>query len=142
VKHMDVLYLMAVWIHILTVALWVGAMFFSDPQSDRFFSRLIEHKMHGIGWYALAVLWATGLFMLSYRGVSPGELFSPSFLASSWGQAMWAKIALVLTLVVFQATVGHHPAKRLGKFFVYYGYILVTFVIVAISVTIVRPIIF
>jgi hypothetical protein len=132
---MTVLYLVAVWTHILTLAAWLGAMLFEDPQSDRFFSRLVN-KLHGMGWYAQAVLWSTGLFMLNYRGISPGRLFSSEFMASTWGQVMWAKIALVLALGIFQATVGHQPSKLI------YGYVAVTVLIVGISVLLVRPVIF
>jgi hypothetical protein len=132
---MDVFYLVAIWLHVLTLAAWLGAMLFEDPQSDRFFSRLVN-KMHGIGWYAQAVLWGTGLFMLTYRGISPSRLFSAEFVASTWGQVMWAKIALVLTLGIFQATVGHQPSRLI------YGYVAITILIVGISVLLVRPVIF
>ena len=102
-------------------------MFFEDPHSIRLFSRLVD-RLHGMGWYAQGVLWTTGLFMLHYRGIGPGRLFSAEFIASPWGRAMWVKIALVLTLAIFQATVGHKPSKLV------YGYILVAFAIVGISV--------
>jgi len=128
---MRVLYLMAVWVHILTIAVWIGAMFFADPQSKRLPSRMVE-KMHGVGWYAQAVVWTTGLFMLSFRGITPGVLFSADFVSSPWGRAMWLKIALVLVLGVFQAIVGHRGLL--------YGYLSVTFIIVAVSVYLVRPI--
>jgi uncharacterized membrane protein len=131
---MDILYVMAVWIHILTVAIWIGAMFFSDPNSIRIASRLAE-KYHGVGWYAQAVLWTTGLFMLQYRGVSLRTLFSADFISSSWGRTVWAKLLLVLVLLAFQIVVGHKPSKLV------YGYILVAFVVVALSVLIVRPVI-
>ena len=129
------LYLLAVWIHILTMAVWIGAMFFEDPQSSRFFSRLVN-KMHGIGWYAQAVLWTTGLFMLHYRGISPARLFSSDFLATPWGKMMWVKIAGVLTLAVFQALVGHRSSKLI------YAYVLVASGVVGISVLLVRPVLF
>ena len=132
---MTILYMAAVWIHIFTIAVWIGAMFFDDPQSDRFFSRIVN-KMGGIGWYAQAVLWATGLFMLNYRGISIGQLFSSEFISDSWGKTMWIKIALVLTLAVFQALVGHKASKLI------YGYVLLAFIIVGLSVTLVRPEIF
>lgn len=132
---MAVLYLVAIWIHILAVAVWIGAMFFEDPHSIRLASRVAD-RMHGVGWYAQAVLWTTGLFMLHYRGITLGRLFSPDFMASAWGRAMWAKIALVLVLVVFQILVGHRPSKLL------YGYILVAFAVVGISVMLVRPVLF
>src|SRR5262249_41675263 len=134
-RTMSILYLMAVWIHILTVALWIGSMFFEDPQSIRLTSRIVD-RMGGMGWYAQVVLWTTGLFMLKYRGVTPGRLFASDFISSPWGQAIWSKLALVVVLAAFQAMVGHKPSKLL------YGYILVSFVIVGISVMIVRPILF
>jgi hypothetical protein len=132
---MTMLYLLAVWVHLLTVAVWIGAMVFEDPQSTRFFSRL-ANKMHGVGWYAQGVLWSTGLYMLSYRGIGPSRLISFEFIATPWGQAMWAKLALVLLLGIFQATVGHHATRLI------YGYVLVAFIIVGISVVLVRPLIF
>jgi hypothetical protein len=128
---MRVFYLMAIWIHILTIAVWIGAMFFQDPHSARLPSRLVE-KMNGVGWYAQAVVWTTGLFMLNYRGVSPRQLFAAEFYTTPWGRAMWAKIGLVLVLAVFQAIVA-----RRGLL---YGYLLVIFTIVGISVLLVRPI--
>jgi len=133
---MVLLYIAAVWIHIITVTLWIGAMFFGDPQSERFFSRLFERKLNGIGWYAQAVLWITGLFMLYYRGITLDRLFSTEFVSTHWGQLVWIKIALVLALAVLQVTVGHRPSKLV------YGYILVAFAAVGVGVLLVRPIIF
>ena len=133
---MALLYIVAVWLHIITVCLWIGAMFFGDPQSERFFSRLFERKLNGIGWYAQTVLWITGVFMLYYRGISLGQLFSSEFIATSWGKLMWVKIAFVLILAVFQITVGHGPTKLI------YGYVLIAFAAIAAGVLLVRPIIF
>lgn len=133
---MTLLYIAAVWIHIITVCLWIGAMFFGDPQSERFFSRLFERKLNGIGWYAQTVLWITGLFMLYYRGISLSQLFSSEFIATSWGRLLWIKIGLVLILAIFQMTVGHGPTKLI------YGYVLVAFAAVGLGVLLVRPIIF
>jgi hypothetical protein len=133
---MRLLYLLAVWVHIITVTLWIGAMFFGDPDSKRFFSRLFERKLNGIGWYAQTVLWITGLFMLYYRGIGVAQLFSREFIATTWGRVLWTKIGFVLVLAVFQATVGHGPTKLI------YGYILFAFAAVAAGVLLVRPIIF
>lgn len=128
---MDVLYLIAIYVHICTIAVWMGAMFFQDPRSQRLPSRMVE-KMHGVGWSAQAVVWITGLFMLNYRGVSPGRLFSADFIATPWGRALWAKLGLVLLMAVFQAIAGHKGLLL--------PYLLAIFTIVAISVLLVRPI--
>jgi len=129
-----ILYLLAVWAHIWVVCFWVGAMFFSDPQSTRFFSRMVE-KIGGTGWLAHAVLWPTGFYMLHERGVSPADLFSSELVSTRWGQALWLKILLVLTLVVFQLVVGHKPSK------LSYAYVIVAFAIVGLSVALVRPVV-
>ena len=127
---MVLLYLLAVWIHVLTIAVWIGAMFFQDPRSQRLPSRIVE-KMHGIGWTAQAVVWTTGMFMLHYRGVSPALLFSAEFIATGWGRAMWAKLGLVTLMAVFQVVAGHKGLLP--------GYLLAIFSIVGISVLLVRP---
>jgi uncharacterized membrane protein len=127
------LYLIAVWVHILTVVVWIGAMVFEDPQSVRMTSRIAD-KIGGLGWYAQAILWTTGFIMLNHRGISPGQLFSPQFVSTSWGRTLWAKLALVLVLVVFQIAVGHKPSRLV------YGYLAVSILIVGISVMLVRPI--
>ncbi len=132
---MAILYLLAVWLHILAMALWIGAMCFADPQSNRFLSRLFERRLHGIGWYAQAVLWGTGLFMLGYRGISPGDLVSSEFVATSWGRGMWVKLGLVLMLAALQLSVGNRPSK------LSYAYIIVAVAVVGVSVMLVRPIV-
>lgn len=126
-------YGIVVWVHILTVVVWIGAMVFEDPQSVRMTSRIAD-RMGGVGWYAQAILWTTGLMMLNYRGITPRELFSSEFIATPWGRAMWAKLALVFVLLLFQILVGHKPSKLV------YGYIVVSILIVGISVMLVRPI--
>jgi hypothetical protein len=126
------LYTLAVWVHILTVTVWIGAMVFEDPQSVRMTSRIVD-RMGGIGWYAQAVLWTTGLYMLNYRGISPRRLVSLDFIATPWGRAVWAKLSLVGLLILFQILVGHKPSKLV------YGYILVAILIVGLSVLVARP---
>jgi uncharacterized membrane protein len=128
-------YLAAVYVHILTVIVWIGAMLFEDPASVRMTSRIVD-RAGGAGWYAQAVLWSTGFVMLSHRGVTPTRLFSSSFVSSHWGEALWAKLLLVVVLIAFQVMVGHKPSKLV------YGYLLVSVVIVGISVMLVRPILF
>ena len=129
---MNALYFLAVWVHILTIVIWIGAMVFEDPQSVRMTSRIVD-RMGGVGWYAQASLWTTGLIMLNHRNVTPQRLFSAELLSTSWGRAMWTKLSLVLVLALFQVLVGHKPSKLV------YGYLVVSIIIVGISVMLVRP---
>jgi hypothetical protein len=133
--YMAYLYVCAVWIHILTVCFWIGAMCFGDPESTRFFPKLFERKLGGIGWYAQAVLGVTGLFMLHYKGILE-QLFTADFIASAYGHVLWIKILFVLTLLTFQITIGNRPSK------IVYGYVLVAFATVGMEVLLVRPVIF
>jgi uncharacterized membrane protein len=129
----DVVYVIAVYVHILTIVVWIGAMLFEDPNSVRMTSQ-IAHRIGGIGWYAQAVLWTTGWIMLNHRGIVVRDLFTSDFVASAWGRALWAKIVLVLVLLSFQIMVGNKPSKLV------YGYLLVSVLVVGISVLLVRPI--
>ena len=130
---MSTLYLLAVWVHVLTIVVWIGAMLFEDPQSVRMTSR-IAYRIGGIGWYAQGVLWTTGLFMLHYRRISPEALFSAELLSTSWGRVLWAKLGFVLLLLLLQIFVGNRPSKLV------YAYLLLSIVVVGLSVMLVRPI--
>lgn len=130
---MRVLYLFAVYVHIVTAAVWVGAMLFEDPASHRFMSRLVN-KIHGIGGPCLVLLIGTGAFFLYLRGVALQELLSGRFFANAYGQVLGVKLLLVLFLIVLQITVGHRPSRLL------YAYLLTALVVIALSVWLVRPI--
>jgi len=132
---LDVMYILAVWAHIFVVAFWVGAMFFSDPESTRFFSRQVE-RFGGVGWYAHAVLWTTGFFMLFYRSISLSDLFSAELLSTSWGKTLWLKIILVLGLVGLQIVVGHKPSSKAP-----FAYVLLAFFVIGLSTILVRPVV-
>src|SRR5262245_38625745 len=130
---MKVLYLLAVYVHIVTVAVWFGAMLFEDPVSIRFMSRM-AYRIHGIGGPSLVVLIGTGAFMLYYRGVTWQNIISGQFFATGYGQVFGLKLLLVLLLIGFQITIGNRPSKLI------YAYLLVVLSIVGLSVWLVRPI--
>jgi uncharacterized membrane protein len=130
---MKALYLLAVYIHILTAAVWIGAILFEDPASHRFMCRM-AYKIRGIGGPSLLLLVATGIFMLSYRGVTLQEVVTGQFFATRYGQVFGAKLFLVLLLIGFQITIGNKPSRLL------YGYLLVVLSVIALSVWLVRPV--
>ena len=132
---MKILYLLAVYIHIVTVAVWFGAMLFEDPTSVRIMSRM-AYKVHGIGGPSLAVLILTGAFMLYYRGVTWQSVVGGDFFATKYGQVFGLKFLFVLILIGFQTTMGNRPSQ-LSNF----GYLLLVLLVIAVSVWLVRPII-
>jgi hypothetical protein len=130
---MDVWYLVAVYVHITTVAVWLGAMLFEDPRSDRFMTRIVN-RIRGIGWVSLLILIATGVYMLHARGVALADVVSGRFFAERYGQVFAAKFALVALLAGLQITKGHRPSRAL------YGYLASILVVIALSVWLVRPV--
>ncbi len=130
---MSLPYLVAVYVHIVTVAVWLGAMLFEDPASRRFMAR-VAYQVRGIGWVSLTVLIATGALMLHLRGVGVGDVVSGAFFASSYGRVFAAKLALVSLLVVLQIVKGNRPSRAL------YGYLAAVLAVVALSVWLVRPV--
>jgi putative copper export protein len=130
---MDFWYLVAVYVHIVTVAVWLGAMLFEDPSSNRFMARIVV-RIRGIGWVSLLVLIATGVYMLAARGVSLDDV-SGRFFAQRYGQVFAAKLAFVVLLVGLQVTRGHRPSRAL------YGYLASMLIVIALSVWLVRPLV-
>lgn len=131
---MDFWYLAAVYVHITTVAVWLGSMLFEDPASDRFMARMVQ-RIRGIGWVSLLILIATGVFMLHARGVSLGDVLSGRFFSERYGQVFAAKFAFVALLAGLQVTKGHRPSRAL------YGYLASILIVIALSVWLVRPIV-
>jgi hypothetical protein len=131
---MKIAYLLAVYVHVVTVAVWLGAMLFEDPASNRFFCRT-AYKIGGIGGPSLLLLILTGAFLLFYRGVTWEEIITGQFFAQRYGQIFGAKFLLVLLLMGFQITIGNRPSKFI------YGYLLLVLSVIALSVWLVRPIV-
>ena len=131
---MDVWYLVAVYVHITTVAVWLGAMLFEDPSSKRFMSRIVD-RIRGIGWVSLLILIATGIFMLHARGVGLTDVLSGRFFSERYGQVFGAKFAFVAVLAGLQITKGHRASRAL------YGYLASMLIVIALSVWLVRPLI-
>ncbi len=130
---MRVLYLLAVYVHIVTTAVWFGAMLFEDPSSVRLMSRLAE-RIHGLGGPSLFLLILTGSFMLFYRGVTWQSVISGDFFTATYGQVFGLKLLLILVLISLQSTIGHRPSWRSN-----YTYLLVMLLVIALSVWLVRP---
>ena len=85
------LYGLCVTLHLLAMSLWLGHMLvwslFAGPalkavQPPATAEMLRERSVYlgALGWPALAVLVPTGLYLLHWRGIGPGDLVTLSFL--------------------------------------------------------------
>lgn len=96
------LYLISVWIHIVCAITWIGGMIFLSLvlvpilKKGSFREQLpalmqsAGVRFRLIGWLALALLLATGIFQLAYRGYHFSEILK-------------LKLILVVLVIVFSA---------------------------------------
>ncbi|MBI4496672.1 MAG: CopD family protein [Chloroflexi bacterium] len=97
-------------IHVLAAMVWVGGMLFLslvavpatrgwEPALRARALRALGRRFRVVGWIALGVLIVTGLLNAARYGYDPLALLRGEWLASGFGQALTAKLALVLLMV-------------------------------------------
>ena len=137
-------YTVCLAVHLIAVAVWIGHMLFwslvvgpvakrAEPPEEGERLRAAATRHGGLGWPALAVLFATGLVLLHLRGVFDEGGFE-ALAASGGGRLFLVKLALVGGMVAYQYLVGHRPAPKL-----IYLDILAALLIVALSVAFAHP---
>jgi uncharacterized membrane protein len=115
------IYRVCIALHVLAFTLWLGHMFvwslligpaLKKLQPPATADMLRERSLYlgGLGWPSLAVLVATGLYLLSVRGIGMAELFSGAAFVGAMGVALALKLLLVSVMVAYQAFYGHKSA--------------------------------
>jgi len=112
------LYFVNVTVHVLAALLWLGGMFFLgvvgapalrriEPPAlrQRLFHEL-GRRFRTVGWVAIAILVATGVLNLYFRGWLQwsGMLGAPAFWRTALGHALAAKLVAVVTMIAVSAT--------------------------------------
>jgi uncharacterized membrane protein len=111
------LYYVNVSLHVLSAITWVGGMLFlgavgapvlraiEPPSLRQEIFRSLGVRFRGIGWAAIALLVATGVFNLSYRGWLhwDGVLGSAAFWRTVTGHALAVKLVMVTVMIVVSA---------------------------------------
>lgn len=108
---MRTLYLLSVWIHILSAIVWIGGMVFLSlvvvPVARRAelrgqigsLLRWTGRRFRWIGWICFLLFILTGIINLSYRGYDWGDLWSGALWGGSFGQTLALKLALVAVIM-------------------------------------------
>jgi copper resistance protein D len=102
---MQTVYVVSVFLHILSAIVWIGGMFFlilvvvpwlraGNRAAAGALLRDTGLRFRTVGWVCLATLLATGLLNLWLRRVRPGDLASPEWLATPFGRTVVAKLVL------------------------------------------------
>jgi copper resistance protein D len=126
---MRALYLASVTVHLLAAMFWLGGMFFfgvvGAPELRRLEPpELRQRVFHGLGmrfralgWWAIAILVATGVLNLRFRGwlAWDGVLSSPAFWATAAGRALAWKLGMVATMLVVSIVHDFVLGPRAGR---------------------------
>jgi putative copper export protein len=105
----------SVTLHVLAAMLWLGGMLFlaivaapvlrtMDAGTRRVVYDRVGTRFRAVGWICIAVLVATGLVNLRYRGFLTGAVLAdPAFWASPFGRALAWKLVLVAVMLAASA---------------------------------------
>jgi uncharacterized membrane protein len=122
------IYLLSVTLHLLAALVWLGGMFFFalvgapllrtiEPPALR--GRLFHVfgvRFRAVGWSCIAILLATGLLNLWFRGQASWEVLgSYAFWASPYGRALGGKLVAVMAMVVISAVHDFVDGPRSGR---------------------------
>lgn len=113
---MSTIYHLNVFIHVLAAMVWLGGMLFiavvgapvlreiESPKLRQSLFRSLGVQFRFVGWICIAVLLATGVLNLHFRGLlSAGVLGSAGFWSGAYGQALFWKLLLVGVMVTLAA---------------------------------------
>lgn len=109
---MRLLYLISVWLHILSAVVWIGGMIFlvlvlvpvTREKAYRSVAGALIHRtgvrFRWIGWICLTLLVLTGILNLYGRGYRWDHLVSGAFWQGPFGRALGIKLLLVSIILV------------------------------------------
>jgi copper resistance protein D len=109
---MHTLYIISVFIHILSAIVWVGGMFFlilvlipvlREPEHKGIFSRLFSQigtRFRTVGWVSLFLLIVTGTLNLAFRGYGISDLISGRIFEGRFGRILLEKLVIVALILL------------------------------------------
>ena len=109
---MQILYLVSVWLHIISSIIWVGGMFFlilvlipvlRRPEYESVFSKLflkIGQRFRVVGWISLCLLVLTGVINLAFRGYGLSDFLSGRIFVGTFGHVLLQKLILVVLILL------------------------------------------
>lgn len=112
---MRTLYLLSVWLHLVAMAVWLGALVALafgvlptvrrrlDPDAALGLIGALGEQLRPVTWGAFAVLALTGAVQVLLRVEPDGRLLEAGFWAAGWGRILGAKLLLFAALLSLAA---------------------------------------
>ncbi len=112
---MRTLYLLSVWIHVLSAIVWIGGSIFlalilvpAMRQSEHrgVAASIVSwtgRRLRAIGWICFALFIVTGTVILGFRGYSWGDLLDGSLFAGPFGEALAIKLIIFAVILILSA---------------------------------------
>ena len=109
---MQVIYVLAVWLHLVALAIWIGGMIFlalvlvpitRRPEyraSSAALFHLVGTRFRWVGWACLGLLLLTGLISLGFRGYEWLDALNGRLWQGQFGHVLAGKLALVAVILV------------------------------------------
>lgn len=109
---MKTVYLISVFIHIISAVVWIGGMTFIilvlvpalrknvERQTFSKLFHLVGVRFRRIGWISLFLLIATGMFNLNFRGYDMKDLWSGELFSGDFGHVLLQKLIAVVVILV------------------------------------------
>jgi copper resistance protein D len=103
-------YQLSVYVHVLSAIVWVGGMLFlalvvapatrglAPPDRARLFEG-VGRRFRAVGWACVALLTATGLVNVAYRGVTFESVTDGRLLDSPFGRVLGLKLLVVAAML-------------------------------------------
>ncbi len=121
----------ALFLHILAAAFWIGGMLFlvlvlvpflrtiPDPAKRLEIYDIVGRKFSMWGWVALGILVITGPMVLYYlHGIAPSDLLKPATYSGVFGMILGFKLMFVIIAIIISAVhdfdIGPAAVKRVS----------------------------
>lgn len=111
----ELLYRIAIIIHVLAAVLWVGGVLFmgmiavptvkklNDEALRRRILDAMGRRFRPVGWTALGLLVATGVYLMWHWGATVGTVLDLSFFEHDHGRKLGYKLLLVIPMLAISA---------------------------------------
>jgi len=112
---MRALYLLSVWVHVLSAIVWVGGSVFlalilvpamRQSQYREVAAGIVSwtgRRFRTVGWICFGLFIATGTFNLGFRGYTWGDLFDGALFAGPFGHTLAVKLATFGVVLILSA---------------------------------------